>query len=202
MKLFMDRYKLCKKYKWFDWIDDNIFWYIYDKPKDWYKTVRCWFYIDALNPYTWKLVWYNIFHNRPWDMCYTYELLSLQINKSLYYFQNRATFLSSLHRESIIKWQKIALSLLDILNNEYKLYDMVPEDENADAWDKHTYKCLINVNTKNAERFAERGVDYEHPTKTIKCWEYMLNQPHELYIVKARHLLYRILNEYSGEWWD
>ena len=36
-------YDFCKKRKWADWIDDNIVWYVYTKPREYYLTVRHWF---------------------------------------------------------------------------------------------------------------------------------------------------------------
>ena len=174
--------------------NDYIVWYLYDKPKDIYKTIRCWYQCDAKNPWHWKLVWYTLFHNRPWSSEYMWELIELYIKKSNYYFTHCTILIREDRLNNILRWQKIALSLLYIINNENILWE----------WDftNKQYKCLlINVNLKNAKRFAVKITDYE-TMKTVNCYEYMLREPHELYIEKARHLLLNILDRYSGEWWD
>ena len=173
-----------------------IVWYLYDKPKDIYKIIRCWYYCDAKNPWHWKLVWFTLFHCRPWDSCYMWKLIELQIKKSNYYFIHNNVMISEGRENSVLKWQNIALNLLHIINNEHELWDWHFGKKGFDA-----YSCKIYVNTKNVKRFAQRGVDYESG-KIIPCYEYMLKEPHELYVEKAKRLLTRILYRYSSEWWD
>lgn len=176
--------------------EDYIVWYCYDKPKDIYKTIRCWYYCDALNPWHWKLVWYTMFHNRPWASEYIYELIELHIKKSNYYFTHRNIMSSEGRLNNILRWQKIALNLLHIINNEGEYWEW---DFNKKGFD--AYSCKVYVNTKNVKRFAVKGTDYE-TMKTVECYEYMLKEPHELYVEKARKLFIKILSRYSGEWWD
>ena len=123
-------------------------------------------------------------------MFYIYELLQIQIKKSNYYFKNVKTYIDKDHKNLIIKWQNIAINLLDIILDKKELYT---EDIQ--------YNCLINVNTKNVKRFAVNGYDFTI-NKIIPCYKYMEEYPHELYIEKARRLLFKILNLHSSEWWD
>lgn len=176
--------------------EDYIVWYLYDKPKDIFKTIRCWYYCDAKNPWHWKLVWYTMFHNRPWDSCYIWELLELYIKKSNYYFTHCPLMISEGRKKSVLRWQNTALNLLHIINNEQDYWNWDFSKKGFEA-----YSCNIYVNTKNVQRFAQRGADYE-TGKCVQCYEYMLREPHELYIEKAKKLLLRIIDEYSGEWWD
>lgn len=180
----------------YNFIDNYIIYYIYDKPIDFYRTFRCWYYCEACNPYYWKLIWYTTFHNRPWDSYYIWELLEMYIKKSNYYFTHNKLLISDSRKKNILKWQTLAINLLHIINNEHELWDW---DFNKKGYD--AYKCLVYVNTKNVKRFAQRGYDYEN-NKSIKCYEYMIKEPHYLYIIKAKKLLLHILDTYSDEWYD
>ena len=76
-----DWYKLCRKYKALDWIDDNIIWYIWDKPKDVYKTIKHWFYCNW-NKEHYRLI-KTAFISYPWDYCYMYYLMEAQFDKQI-----------------------------------------------------------------------------------------------------------------------
>lgn len=186
--------------------DDYVVWYLWDKPKDVYKTIRHWWWVNGSNPWTWKLIWFNLFHNQPWDYYFMWKSLWYQLNKQYYYFSHTKAFtLDDEHRSRILSKIGLCIKLLNPILNDSKLWAMVPKD-NVDETDpyyrKVEYKCLINVNTKNAERFAQHGVDINNPAKLVRCWEYFLKEPHELYLEKARQLVLRIISEHSGKWWD
>lgn len=51
------------------------------------------------------------------------------------------------------------------------------------------YKCIVKVNLKNAARFVKP-----------KYIPFYTSFPHELYLVKARHLYHKILAKYAFEW--
>lgn len=169
---------------------DEIKYYVYWIPIDKYKTIRHWWICNGTNPYHWKLIWYTIFHQYGWDNSFNWEVLRLCILKSRYYFQHHQ-YISQEHIDYTIRWQTTAINLLDIILEKKNLWD----------YEYTYYKCLVNVNMRNMDRFAYRGVDYETGKiyKTTKCYEL---EPHELYKEKARKLLLRILDEHSIHWWD
>ena len=79
-------YKKCKSNKVCDWIDDNILWYIWDKPKSAYRTMYHWFYCN-FNKYHWRLI-KQAFVTYPWDGGFILELeeqvlMSIWISKQL-----------------------------------------------------------------------------------------------------------------------
>lgn len=152
-----------------------------------YNHFKSWYNVNGRNPYYWKLIWFSIFEAKPWDI---YELLQIQIKKSNYYFKNVKTYIDKDHKNLIIKWQNIAINLLDVILDKKELYTVDIQ-----------YNCLVNVNTKNVKRFAVNGYDFAI-NKIIPCYKYMEEYPHELYIEKARRLLFKILNLHSSKWWD
>ena len=80
----MSWYNLCKKYKILDWIDDYIVWYIWDKPKSTYKTIKYCFYCNW-NKEHYRLV-KRAFTSYPWDYYFMYELMEYQIDKQIRWF--------------------------------------------------------------------------------------------------------------------
>lgn len=178
------------EYIW-DWY---IVWYLRDKPKDVYKTIRHWWKCNGQNPYHWKLIWYAAFHHYGWDNSFNWEILQLCIKKSHYYFE-RHRYISDMHLSRILMWQKIAIGLLDIILEKREMWTMNCEEPHP------YYQCLVYVNQKNIERFKATGVDYQSG-KIITGIEQFKREPHELYKEKARQLLLAILDRYSTEWWD
>ena len=53
------------------------------------------------------------------------------------------------------------------------------------------YHCDVYVNTRNIGRFLDG-----------KRLEWCLRHPHELYMIKARKLYFKIREERDPEWWD
>lgn len=178
------------KYIW-DWY---IVWYLRDKPKDIYKTIRHWWRCNGQNPYHWKLIWYTAFHHYGWDNDFNWQVLRLCILKSKYYFE-RHQYISDMHLSRILMWQQIALGLLDIILERREMWEMHSDEAIP------FYECLIYVNQKNRNRFLATGVDYE-TGKIVSGVQIYIREPHELYKAKARKLLTRILDEYATEWWD
>lgn len=177
--------------------DEYVVWYLYDIPKDKYKTIRHWYYCNATNPYHWKLVWHSMFHNYPWDRSFSLKLQYCWLQKSHYYFSKRCNWICQEHKDLIIKWQQIAINLLEIVLEKRELYDY----DITKPSHKEAYKCLVYVNMKNAKRFADNC--YSHDYKTFsKSYEYFNIEQHELYKAKALKLYYKILDQYSSIWWD
>lgn len=194
--------------KIYKWILDNIIWNILDKPITRYKEFKCWLYCDAMNPYHWKLVKYCLFNNRPWSDYYAFEVLKIQLQKQLYYFDNVAYLISDKRKSEVIKYLNLAIKLIDILNENITLWDYeIGEYSNInDLFKNSKYTCKVYVNTRNYERFALMAYDYSNTTGTItklvKCDKYLLDEPHELYKLKAKNLLLHILYDKSDLWWD
>lgn len=180
------------EYIW-DWI---IVWYLRDKPKDIYKTIRHWWYCNGKNPYHWKLVYYSMFHHYGWNNSFNWEVIRLCILKSKYYFErNTHTFISLGHLNQILRWQQIAINLLDIILEKREMWKMIGDGEISQ------YKCLIYVNQKNIKRFAVQVTNFE-TGEIYQITKYLETEPHELYREKAKKLLLRLLDTYANDWWD
>ena len=99
----------------------------------------------------------------------------------------------SVDNDKYIKQIDLAMKLLYIINNDNDLYEYVEDTTStAKTWfERSVYTPKVNVNTKNAKRFVN---DYEV--------EFYNKFPHELYLVKARHLYHKIRDMYEQTWWD
>lgn len=86
-----------------EWIGDNIIWYIWDKPKDYYRTVRHWWRCCGRNPWHWKGVWHSMFHSYPWDYIFFWDEQYYWIKKSQWYFENTEQIISDVHLNEIKK---------------------------------------------------------------------------------------------------
>jgi hypothetical protein len=210
-------YKQCKKHKVLDWIDDNILWYVWDKPRDIYLTVRHWFYCN-FNRYHWRLV-KTAFKSYPWDGSFLLELEECQIDKQLHWFSHHQTMVDEQYNEIMrsLKWAK---HCIHTLNNEHELYhydgemlsipqikdpssgEWVDDPGNEDAelhrLDFTNHRYVYDgpyVNRRNAIRFMD---------KDQKESETYLKNVHDsdLYVRKARYLYYLIRERYTDLWWD
>lgn len=198
------KFKNKLQYFW-DWY---IVWYFVDKPKDIYKTIRHWWRCNGCNPYHWKMLWFTMFHHYGWDNSFCWELLRFHIQKSNYYFSRNLGLISEKHRSHILMWQRIAIGLLNIILEKRKLWEITKREDTKIDLDgdvlgglEYDYKCLVYVNTRNLHRFGTWYTDYETGEIT-KNNKYMENEPHELYIEKARQLLLKIMDRYANSWWD
>lgn len=183
---------------------DNLRYYLWWRPVSAYKTVRCWWNTNGKNPWHWKMVWYAMFHHYGWDYEYMFNMLYYQIQKSKWYFENACWVLSKKDIEEKTKYQKLALRMLDIILHEERLYDFVDipgADENTPFYERTKYVCTVYVNMRTKERFAVKCIDLK-TGKTEYSTECFNNMPHELYIEKAKRILYRIMEEHCEEWWD
>ena len=208
-------YDFCKKHKWADWIDDNIVWYVYTKPREYYLTVRHWFRCN-FNKYHWALV-KQAWCSYPWDGNFLLELEERQIDKQLYHFEHHQTMVDEQYNEIMrsLRWAK---HCIHVLNNEcdYFHYDgafkSIPQkrDENGEFQDctedeaqvyrmdfsNHFYRYDgPRVNKRNAHRFVNKHIlESEH----FKSG----NMDHDYYMSKCRHLYYMIRERYTDLWWD
>ena len=210
-------YKQCKKHKALDWIDDNILWYVWTKPREYYLTVRHWFYCN-FNKYHWRLL-VTAFKTYPWDGTFILELEERQIDKQLHWFEHHQTMVDEQYNEIMrsLKWAKYCIHTL---NNEYDLFhfegdiksipqskdpstgEMYDDPSNEDAelhrmdfTDHHYFYDGPRINRRNAHRFLNKGMLESNMFKEGHF-------DHELYMAKARHLYYLIRERYTDLWWD
>ena len=156
-----------------------------------------------------KLVW-NAWKGYPFSNGYLNDLEELKLKEMLDYHKKGSLVpITDETRDNIIRWLELAYKLIYIINheNEYYHYDVLTPDEKmfiesdvvvdgrkcyeSNPNYKIEYRCDINVNTKNANRFCD--------TKYI---EFLKKYKHELYIAKARHLYHLIRERHDEEWWD
>ena len=213
-------YKQCKKHKVLDWIDDNILWYVWSKPRSAYLSVKHWFYCNW-NKYHWRLV-KTAFLTHPWDGGFILCLEECQIDKQLHWFKHHQLMVDEQYNEIMrsLRWAKHCIHML---NNETDLYhydgdmkfvpqvwttdeegkktlvDTEKEDDaelyRMDNSNSHYVYDGPRVNKRNAHRFLNK--------QTIEM-DYFKNgnMDHELYLAKCRHLYYLVRERCTDLWWD
>ena len=177
---------------WTEFKEDFIY-YIYDKPKEIYKDIRHWIRVCAQFRTHWQLVNYSLFHCHPWDYLYFLELQYKWIKKSNQYF-NKFDYCSEEKKAEINRYQNICIGLLEIILDKRDFYD----------YDIKSHKVImkIPVNLKNKHRFPYRGIDPMTGKEYWNCTQMYEKAPDEYYKYKAKYLYFKILRDYSGEWWD
>jgi hypothetical protein len=140
----------------------------------------------------------------PYDSAYLLDIEQAKINEIADYMQLNQSFVGW---EYTVRDLRICSKLIDILKNETNYFhfdgnlNFVPiekTDEKGESLmevkpsNDFKYVCDINVNMKNIDRFLW------HETER-NLFE---NQPHELYLRKARCLYHKIRAEREEEWWD
>ena len=170
---------------------DDIVWYCTSYPKKIYKDIRHWYYTCAVYLDHWKNVNYNMFHCFPWDNSYFLKSQYYWIKKSLSYFENNP-WCSEDKTEEIIRYQKICLGLLEIMLDIRDFWDY--------DCDNHNVKMKVYYNIKNKHRFPYRGISIDGKSSmTTQMYDH---NPDEFYKAKAKYLYYKILRDYSENWWD
>lgn len=137
----------------------------------------------------------------PWDYAYLYFLEKAKIEEIRDYIAKHKRFVGW---ENAVRDMNICINLIDIFMEKKELYKYNGLDtmkfvkiEGSDNYEmkfdtEPEYVCLVNVNTKNAKRFVKNKAEEE----------YMLKNPHLLYIEKARALYHKIRLEKDQHWWD
>lgn len=164
----------------------------------WY-CIRGWFKYH-FNKDNWNLM-KVCFKGRPWDDGFLYELEQAKIKEMMNYHIKHQRFVGW---ENVVRDMKICINLIDIFTEKKELFNytgslkFIPVKDSpykeVDA-SSLKYHCNVYVNTKNIERFIPKGKDNPH----IDYWK---EHPHELYILKAKHLYHKIREEKDGAWWD
>lgn len=143
------------------------------------------------------------FNGYPYDFEFMLELEYAKLKEMLDYHE-RSHIICEEERKRIIWQLKLAISLLEIISEKRDIFHYDFNENQPLLKEKcefgyklledfdSRYHCDVNVNTRNVDRFAQNE------------WEkgYMLKSPHELYMMKARHLYYRVREQYEQEWWD
>lgn len=165
-----------------------MFYYIKRK----YCDIKCWCRYN-LNKHHWKVI-KSAIKGYPFDFCYMWDLEKAKLEEMLNYFKHGNIILPEDY-EIIIRDIKLAIKLLDIIREEELTfsYEFNSSDDNKEVCG-FDYECLVNVNTNNAYRFMN--------THTNEL-EYAINRmPHLVYIAKAKHLYYKLMEYKIEHWWD
>ena len=213
-------HKKCKKSKLCDWIDDNILWYVWTKPRYRYLTIRQWFYCN-FNVYHWRLV-KQAFLTQPWDGGFYLALEECMIDKQIHWFEHHQMMVDEQYNE-IMSSLRLAKYCIHVMNNDCDLFHYdgemktIPEkfvtdeagnrvtvevdnEDEADVYrlDNSDSRYVYDgprVNKRNAHRFMSK--------QTIELDFFKNgNMDHNLYIAKCRHLYYLIRERYTDLWWD
>ena len=194
-------YKQTKKSVFINWVDDNVVWYLYDKPRDRYETVRHWLYCNW-NREHWELV-KQAFCSYGWDGLFIYELEEKQIDKQLKWFSNHQILADEQYNEIMrsLKWAKY---LIHTINDESALYHFTGEPKRVELptggyrYESGIFTCHYDgpyINKRNAKRFLTNG--------QLES-EYFMggNCDHEIYLIKCKHLYHKVREKYTNYWWD
>lgn len=140
----------------------------------------------------------------PYDSAYLLELEQAKINEIADYMELNQRFVGW---EYTVRDLRLCSKLIDILKHEtdyfhfdgnLRFVDSEEKDENGEnlvevkTTPDFKYNCDVYVNMKNIDRFLFHKAER-------KMFE---NQPHELYLRKARCLYHKIRSEREQEWWD
>lgn len=161
----------------------------------WYE-ITSWFKYH-FNRDFWRII-ITALKGYPWQESFLYELEKVKIQEMINYHKKGKRFVGV---EYVIRDMQICLNLINIMENETNLFDYDGNlyfskisDDNYEIKksDDFKYKCLVNVNTKNIDRFIKDGEVKKH----------YINKPHEFYLLKAKYLYHKIRYEHDAEWWD
>lgn len=140
----------------------------------------------------------------PYDSSFLLEIEQAKLNEIADYIEVNDRFVGC---EFVVRDIRLCVKLIEILKNDTKYFHFngdirlvpsgkVDEDGNDIMELKPTpdfkYVCDVNVNKRNINRFV----------RNQKEKEVFENQPHELYLRKARCLYHKIRSEREEEWWD
>lgn len=140
----------------------------------------------------------------PYDSSFLLEIEQAKLNEIADYIETDDRFVGC---EYVVRDIRLCVKLIEILKHETVYFHFngdirfvpsgkVDEDGNEIMELKPTpdfkYVCDVNVNKRNINRFVRNQKEKE-------AFE---NQPHELYLRKARCLYHKIRSEREQEWWD
>ena len=170
---------------------EDICWYVWDWPKKVKRDIMNWILTCGKYKSHWKFVWYCCFHCYPWDKDFMIKTQYYWLKKSQEYFNNRC-YCSEDKLNEINRYQRICIGLIEIMLDIRDYWD----------YDMKSKKVIMKIpyNLKNKERFPYKGIDANG--KECMATDIYENFPDEYYKYKARYLYYKILKNYSDNWWD
>ena len=133
----------------------------------------------------------SVVDGAPFDFSYCEDIIKAKLVEMREYFK---TCNIAYGDEEVAKEIDLALKILNIIENEtdyFHFEDRHPElPRTMEHWeDHHTYVCDVNVNLRNIGRFV--------PDNLIP---YYTKFAADAYVLKARHLFYKMLNERGIVW--
>lgn len=156
--------------------------YYWNNIKDWFR--------NCCNKHHFKTVW-SAFTAQPYDYYYTNDIMKARLIETLEYFK-RTDVISENDKNRVISKITLAISLLDISMGNTD--ECMWKDSNAPDTDP----TAIYVNTKNAYKYygIRNDNDKEHLQNLFKTFPSMLREE------KATKLFWKVMYQYSLEWWD
>lgn len=149
----------------------------------------------------------------PYDSTFLLNIEKAKIKEMIFHFErvNAGERFGSAYVgiENDIKYMKIAVRLLDIItsddSNIFHFNNKISFDSNEKgnvigSWvdkdgnraENGGYQCDVNVNLRNMDRFV----------KDSALKDFYVKFPHELYMIKVRHLYHKIRFEQESKWWE
>ena len=186
---------------------------LYDIPKDYYKEIRQWFYCNW-NIEHWRLI-KQAFFSYGWDHWFLTKLEERQIDKALRWFKYHQHMIDEQYEE-IVRYLHLAKHLIHIINNAGEgLYDYegdlefipVIKDVKGNLVDSpnNTKAELFKLDDSNL-KYIYNGhyVNYRNINRFVgdKLIKYYTKNTHEYYLIKCKHLYYKIRERYTDYWWD
>ena len=159
------------------------------KAKQFYLDIVDWFR-NCCNKHHFKTVWAT-FKAQPYDYYYTNDIMRARLVEVLEYFK-RTDVITENDKNRIISKITLAISLLDIMTGNDD--DCICKDSNASDTDP----TAIYVNTKNAYKYYATmdESDKKYLQYLFKMFPSMLREE------KASKLFWKVMYQYSTEWWD
>ena len=157
---------------------------------------------EKLTPSQYKLM-KVVYKDRDWDYCYIYDLLSAKLKNVLEYSETTTITTTKVWRP---EWIKRAIALIDILKGtEDFLHDVYVNLNNYKRFGmeaKVFYNSILQYEKEIEETGGIRYGMVNGKKKPIFLEEMIKFNKEEIYQIKARHLLFKILNQYIVYWWD
>lgn len=120
------------------------------------------------------------FKYKPYDYGYMLDILKqMSIYNEHFYKSKHCWSVEGIYVE---RDMKLLTYLINVLTDNIDLF----------TYENNKYKCLINVNFKNIDRFCNNAI-YK---------KYLYDHPEDLYIIKARHLFSKLIYYRLPYWWD
>ena len=157
---------------------------------------------EKLTPSQYKLM-KMVYKDRDWDYCYIYDLLSAKLKNVLEYSETTTITTTKSWRP---EWIKRAIALIDILKGtEGFLHDVYVNLNNYKRFGMEAKVFYNSIQQYEKEIEETGGIRYgmvNGKKKPIFLEEMIKFNKEEIYQIKARHLLFKILNQYIVYWWD